>query len=159
MNRKRFQIGDLVRIIPPSYTDIFKSDYHQLNHRHEANSETNETVMLGGLYRIRGFVSRGGSTLAEVLANPKYSGQVPLDYLVGVESVKLCPFELGDCVVFQPPISKSDRNELREMRTAVPLDEESEHEVTRILNSYYIEIDHDSAVYRWEDFRPVLRSP
>ena len=155
----KFKIGDLVRIIPPSYTDIFKSDYHQNNHLHEANAETNETVMLGGLYRIRGFVERGGTTLAEVLTNPKYAGQVQLDYLVDAESVKLCPFAVGDCVVFEPTCSKSDRNELRQRNTLVPLDEESEHEVTRILSSYYIEVDHEPYLYRWEDFRAVPRSP
>jgi hypothetical protein len=153
--KKLIEIGDDIRVIPPNSIQLSKHELNSNNAFYPADAETNETVMLGGRYTVRGVRYIEGYRYFEVLAHPKYSGLVYEGNAVLAGDVPPCPFRAGDLVVYEK-LSESEQR-VHQQFTDERLDDTTEHRVSRVLNDYYVFIG-DSIPYPWPYFRPALRS-
>lgn len=155
-----FHLNDLVRVIPRSYVDLSKSFFNDPRKWQDFDSQEDNVVMLGGEYNILSIQKSGGRTWYKLLQNnPNNEAMVSDSLIVKSGDLRKCPFQVGDKVIFHPKCSMQDEQFLVSglEEPYGLLDRRKLHDVTCVLNDYFIFVDFDiqspySFPFRWEDF-------
>ena len=162
-----YKVGDVVRLIPPSFYALSKAGFLQPEHRKEADPTHDQCLMLGGRYTVLEVSVDSGRYLYRIAEpNPgagfhAFEGWSSYDdSLVLDKDVENCPCKVGDKVLFRPKCSATDVKNLTTMKGWNLEDPDRVHEVRAVINCYYIVVDYeagesDSIPLRWIDFERV----
>lgn len=150
-----FNVGDKVKVIPESYIDILRHDFRQIMKFKMAFPEAEDLVMLGGTYSVLSTQQQPNGNFYKLLSHAAPTHQ---DFLELADNVMLCPYNVGDEVIFQPQCSAMELASLQEILHASRLDKpDIMHRITYVLNEYYIFVDFEfespwAFPFRWTDF-------
>lgn len=159
-----YKVGDVVRLIPPSYCELSKAGFLQPEHWKEANPTHDECLMLGGRYTVlevsvtsRGYLYRITEPKVRVGFDTPVGWSSYDDSLVLDKDVENCPYKVGDKVLFRPKGSVIDVKFQTMIEARNLQDPDWVHEVRAIINNYYIVVDYavadiHSYPSRWIDF-------
>lgn len=148
--------GDIVKVVPRNYFDLCKGFFNYPNRWESADPKNNEVVMLGGQYKVLDEHSeKSGKYFKLIEKGLNNQDMVHESFVVLSGSVTVCPFLVGDKVVFDLSLDEARKNmsifQYYDYGNGV-------HQITAILNDYYIFIDVPkddpySFPFRWTDFK------
>lgn len=156
-----YKVGDVVKVIPESYIDLAKGFLNSPNTWKTCNPKIDTHLMLGGVYKLLSVESSNqGDWYSLISEGVNNLGKLRAEFLTLDSSVKRCPFNVGDKVIFDPKCLEEDRNFLISIldKTYGISSTNRTREVTYVLNDYYIFVDfpkdHPNAYpFRWMDFK------
>jgi hypothetical protein len=155
-----FNVGDKVKVITPSYVQMSKGFFLDMETWNGSDPDSDEWAMLGGEYQVLELIKEPGQEFFSLLANGVNNrGVVISTFLMLSDSVRRCEFRVGDLVVFTPACDENDQEMLR-IRCEGELDlfePSSKFKVASILNEYYIFLElpqgeGNSGPFCWRDF-------
>ena len=152
------KIADRIRVIPKSYMHLSKAGFLYMNNWFTPNPETDTCVMLGGEYEVLDVEPGNVGRLYRLLPDsPRISGFVSGDEAVPADRVELCPFSVGDTVVFNNTWNEEDYYFKRdELHLRYDYDNpDAVHKITHILNDLYVFLDKEmtepiGGPFRWQ---------
>ncbi len=145
-----FKVGDKVRFIADDYFYIMKGDFDQ-PYYWKKPFEASDRLMLGGEYEIEGIEQKLFSRSYKLKNIPFLISEEGLQLS---SDVKLCDFNIGEEVKFNPRCSKKEIKALKLIHPGLKIGER--YKVDEIINEYYIVVILDlnlrSIPLRWIDF-------
>lgn len=157
-----YKVGDVVRLIPPSYIELSKAGLLQPECWKEPDLTPGQHTMLGGRYTVLEVSVNNGRNVYTLIeaGHGVTSNRDGEDFLVLDKDVENCPYQVGDKVLFRPKCSAIDVKDLTTLEAWNLQDPDTVHEVRGIINNYYIVIDYEvghihSHPLRWIDFEPA----
>jgi len=91
------KIGDIVKVIPPSYYALSKGFFLYPECWSESNPKSDKVVMLGGEYPIlRKSEHPNGDCLVLLHDAENFRGHVHSDFLIRKDDVNYCKYGFGD---------------------------------------------------------------
>lgn len=145
-----FKVGDKVRFIFDNYFNLIKVDFDQ-PYYWKKPFEASDRLMLGGEYEIEGIEQKLFSRSYKLKNLPFLVSEKRLQLS---SDVKLCDFNIGEEVKFNPRCSKREIKYLLEMHPGLKIGDR--YKVDEIINEYYIVVILDlnlrSIPLRWIDF-------